>query len=169
MPSIYYSQIESPVGSLLVTLQQDELTNVCISQQKRTVAVQPEWIYDDKPFRSLAEQFQEYFKGERYQFDFPLRLQGTAFQELVWKELRNIPYGTTTTYGELAKRIGNPKAVRAVGMANGQNPIPIIIPCHRVIGSNGKLTGFSGGLHNKSLLLSLERNTCAQDLQVACF
>jgi methylated-DNA-[protein]-cysteine S-methyltransferase len=130
-----------------------------MNQQKRKVSIQPEWIYDDKPFCSLVQQFQEYFQGQRHQFDIPIRLEGTRFQELVWKELRNIPYGTTTTYGELAKRIGNPKAVRAVGMANGQNPIPIIVPCHRVIGSNGMLTGFSGGLHNKTLLLSLEEQS----------
>ncbi len=160
MTSVYYSQIDSPIGSLLVTLQQDQLTNVCMDQQRRTVSILPEWINDDKPFRSLAQQFQEYFLGHRHQFDIPIRLQGTRFQELVWNELLSIPYGTTTTYGELAKRIGNPKAVRAVGMANSQNPIPIIVPCHRVIGSNGKLTGFSGGLHNKSLLLSLEEQAC---------
>jgi methylated-DNA-[protein]-cysteine S-methyltransferase len=160
MTSIYYSQIASPLGPLLVTLQHDQLTNVCMNQQKRAVAIQPEWINEDKPFRSLAEQFYQYFLGKRHQFDIPIRLQGTTFQEIVWNELLSIPYGTTTTYGELAKRIGNPKAVRAVGMANGQNPIPIIVPCHRVIGSNGKLTGFSGGLHNKAMLLSLEENSC---------
>jgi len=125
-------------------------------QQKRTVDIQPEWISSDKPFRSLTQQLNEYFLGKRHHFDFPIRFSGTDFQELVWKELLNIPYGTTTTYGEIARQIGNPKAVRAVGMANGQNPIPIIIPCHRVIGSNGKLTGFGGGVHNKAMLLSLE-------------
>ncbi len=162
MANIYYSQIESPIGPLLVTLQQDHLTNVSIDQQKRTVPIQPEWIYDEKPFRSLALQFHEYFQGQRQQFDIPIRLHGTPFQVLVWKALQSIPYGATTTYGEVAKQIGNPKAVRAVGMANGQNPIPIIVPCHRVIGSNGKLTGFGGGLHNKSLLLSLEEQNCEQ-------
>ena len=156
MTHVYYSHIASPIGLLFVTLEQDHLTNVCIFQQKRTVEVQPEWISSGRHFRSLTRQLNEYFLGKRRSFDIPIRFSGTDFQQLVWKELINIPYGTTTSYGELARRIGNPKAVRAVGMANGQNPIPIIIPCHRVIGSNGKLTGFGGGVHNKAMLLSLE-------------
>jgi len=156
MTHVYYSHIASPIGLLFVTLEADHLTNVCIFQQKRTVEVQPEWIASERPFQSLTRQLNEYFLGKRRSFDIPIRFSGTDFQQLVWKELINIPYGTTTSYGELARRIGNPKAVRAVGLANGQNPIPIIIPCHRVIGSNGKLTGFGGGVHNKAMLLSLE-------------
>jgi len=157
MSPVYHTQIESPIGPLLLTLQEDHLTNVCMHQQKRTVEIQPEWICNASPFRAMAKQFKEYFLGKRTVFDIPIRLIGTDFQRTVWNELMKIPYGTTTSYGELAKRIDNPKAVRAVGLANGQNPIPIIVPCHRVIGSNGKLTGFGGGLENKALLLQLEK------------
>jgi len=138
-------------------MEQGHLTNVCMYQQKRTVDVQPEWISNARPFHAITKQFDEYFRGKRRQFEVPLRFSGTEFQRSVWNELLKIPYGATTTYGELAKRIGNPKAVRAVGLANGQNPIPIIVPCHRVIGANGKLTGFGGGLQNKALLLRIER------------
>ncbi len=102
-------------------------------------------------------QLRAYFAGERKQFDLPLEMEGTEFQLSVWRELQRIPYGETISYLELARRIGNPKAVRAVGLANGQNPIPIIVPCHRVIGSDGSLTGFGGGMENKRKLLELER------------
>src|SRR5262249_54668748 len=98
-----------------------------------------------------------YFAGQLRKFDLPLRMKGTAFQLAVWRALRDIPYGVTTSYGELARRVGNPKGSRAVGLANGSNPIAIIVPCHRVIGSNGKLTGYGGGLNNKETLLALER------------
>jgi methylated-DNA-[protein]-cysteine S-methyltransferase len=101
-------------------------------------------------------QLREYFAGRRNEFELPLAPEGTEFQRTVWNRLREIPYGETISYGELAKRVGNPKASRAVGAANGQNPIPIVIPCHRVIGSNGKLTGFGGGLPVKEALLALE-------------
>jgi len=157
MAKTYHTQIDSPIGALFLTLEQDQLTNVCIYQQKRTVDVNPEWICSERPFRAIAKQFSEYFRGKRREFEIPLRLDGTDFQTSVWNELLKIPYGETTSYGELAKRIGNPKAVRAVGLANGRNPIPIVVPCHRVIGSDGKLTGFGGGLENKTLLLRLEQ------------
>ena len=159
MGSIFYTEIESPIGPLLLTMEQDRLTNVCMNQQKRSVEVQAEWISSERPFRAIAKQFAEYFRGKRRTFEIPLSMAGTEFQRSVWDELREIPYGTTTTYGEIAKRIGNPKAVRAVGLANGQNPIPIIVPCHRVIGANGKLTGFGGGLENKAILLQLEQHS----------
>ncbi len=159
MTKVLYTEIESPIGTLLLTMEQEQLTNVCMSQQKRPVEVQPEWIPSERPFRAIAKQFAEYFRGKRHDFDIPLCMAGTEFQCSVWNQLRKIPYGTTTTYGEIAKRIGNPKAVRAVGLANGQNPIPIIVPCHRVIGSNGKLTGFGGGLENKAKLLQLEQHS----------
>ncbi len=102
------------------------------------------------------KQLREYFAGKRADFDLPLAPEGTEFQRSVWRNLQDIPYGETISYGELAKRVGNPKASRAVGAANGQNPIPIVIPCHRVIGANGKLTGFGGGLPTKEALLALE-------------
>jgi O-6-methylguanine DNA methyltransferase len=108
------------------------------------------------PFATLKQQLKEYFAGERVDFDVPLRLIGTDFQRKVWTELRKIPYGTTISYGELARRIGNPNAVRAAGLANGRNPISIIVACHRVIGADGSLTGYGGGLPRKEALLKLE-------------
>jgi len=157
MSQIYYTQLESPIGSLLLTLEDEHLTNICMFNQKRNVEVQPDWVANDRHFRSIARQLQEYFRGKRRQFDIPMRLQGTDFQLSVWQQLSKIPYGETATYGDIAKRIDNPKAVRAVGLANGRNPIPIIVPCHRVIGTNGKLTGFGGGLENKAILLKIEQ------------
>jgi methylated-DNA-[protein]-cysteine S-methyltransferase len=115
-------------------------------------------------FADVCVQLAEYFRGERREFSVPLDLQGTEFQRLVWRELLAIPYGTTTSYGALAKRIGQPTASRAVGLANGSNPIPIIVPCHRVIGADGSLTGFGGGLANKRRLLELEGAPCVADL-----
>jgi len=156
MLRIYHSEIDSPLGPLLLTMEHGHLTNVCMFQQKRVAAIPLESISDVGPFDTVTKQLDEYFAGNRREFDVPLRLKGTSFQISVWNELIKIPYGTTTTYGEIARRIGNPKAVRAVGLANGRNPIPIVVPCHRVIGSNGSLTGFGGGLANKSLLLELE-------------
>ncbi len=117
---------------------------------------EPEWIYNEQPFANARQQLTEYFSGERKDFDLPLSLHGTEFQLRVLEELKTIPYGETTSYGDIAKRIGRPKAVRAVGAANGRNPIPIIVPCHRVIGSSGHLTGFGGGLDTKTALLRLE-------------
>ena len=117
---------------------------------------EPDWIFNEKPFVEARRQLSEYFAGDRKQFDLPLKLSGTDFQVRVLEELQRIPYGETTSYGAIAKSIGQPKAMRAVGAANGRNPIPIIIPCHRVIGSGGDLTGFGGGLDTKAALLRLE-------------
>jgi methylated-DNA-[protein]-cysteine S-methyltransferase len=153
---IHHTEMDSPLGPLLLTMAHGLLTGVSMSRKKTVADISPQSIYDPEPFVAVIDQLQEYFVGERREFDVPLRLDGTAFQRLVWEQLREIPFGTTTTYGEIARRIGNPNAVRAVGLANGRNPIPIIVPCHRVIGSNGTLTGYSGGLKNKSLLLELE-------------
>lgn len=159
MPAVYHTEIESPLGPLLMTMDGGQLTNVCMFGQKRVVSIAPRSISDRGPFDVVVKQLDEYFAGGRREFDISLRLDGTPFQVSVWNELRKIPFGTTTTYGEIACRIGNPKATRAVGLANGRNPIPIIVPCHRVIGSNGTLTGFGGGLENKTRLLDLERAT----------
>ncbi|HEY2544459.1 MAG TPA: methylated-DNA--[protein]-cysteine S-methyltransferase, partial [Candidatus Acidoferrum sp.] len=115
-----------------------------------------DWIEDKALFKEVIRQLEAYLAGKLQEFDLPLALDGTEFQLLVWQNLRKIPYGETTSYGQLAKRIGKPEASRAVGLANGSNPIPIIIPCHRVIGSNGDLTGFGGGLPLKKRLLALE-------------
>ena len=117
---------------------------------------EPDWIYSEKPFGAAREQLTAYFDGDLQSFDLHLRPNGTEFQKRVLEELQKIPYGTTTSYGDIAKKIGNPKAVRAVGAANGRNPIPIIIPCHRVIGSSGDLVGFGGGLPTKEALLRHE-------------
>ncbi len=121
--------------------------------------VEPEngWILDQNKFLDAQSQLKEYFKGQRKQFNLDLNPKGTAFQKLVWHQLVKIPYGQTISYGELAKKIGNPNASRAVGMANGKNPISIIVPCHRVIGKNGNLTGFGGGIEVKKYLLEFEQ------------
>ena len=119
--------------------------------------IQPDWEPDRRMLKEPVRQVEAYFSGTLKDFDFPLAPQGTTFQTSVWKELLRIPYGETISYGELARRLGNPKAVRAVGLANGSNPIAIVIPCHRVIGSNGSLVGYGGGLPIKQALLALER------------
>ena len=125
------------------------------------------WKKDGKPFEEVAFQLDSYFASELQEFDLPLKLAGTEFQKIVWKMLAEIPYGETWSYGELARHIGRPKASRAVGAANGLNPIPVIIPCHRVIGSDGKLTGFGGGIKTKEYLLNLENNVIAGIVETA--
>jgi methylated-DNA-[protein]-cysteine S-methyltransferase len=158
MAQVYFTFIDSPVGQLLLTLEGDHLTNVCMNQQKRKVELERAWKNDHPRFHAIEKQFEEYFRGARQSFDIPMLPRGTDFQLSVWNELQRIPYGATISYGELARRISNPKAVRAVGLANGQNRLPIVIPCHRVIGANGSLTGFGGGIENKSILLNLEQS-----------
>lgn len=153
---MYYCYMESPIGALLLAGDDDALTMIGFPEGKMRRDPEADWIFSDKPFATARRQLSEYFAGERHEFDVPLRLAGTEFQLLVLDELRRIPYGETTSYGVIAKRIGRPKAVRAVGAANGRNPIPIIVPCHRVIGSGGDLTGFGGGLGTKEALLRLE-------------
>ncbi len=119
--------------------------------------IDPEWVSDPAPFADVIQQLEQYFAARLTRFDVTLDLQGTPFQQTVWNGLMGIPYGQTVSYGELAQRINNPKAVRAVGLANGRNPVSIIVPCHRVIGANGSLTGYGGGLERKKCLLALER------------
>lgn len=153
---MYYCYLESPLGELLLAGDDDALSLIGFPQGKMRHDPDPDWIYSEKSFALVCRQLQEYFAGEREEFDLPLHVTGTEFQVQVLAELQRIPYGETTSYGDIAKRIGRPKAVRAVGAANGRNPIPIIIPCHRVIGSNGDLTGFGGGLDTKKALLRLE-------------
>jgi methylated-DNA-[protein]-cysteine S-methyltransferase len=153
-----YTYYESSVGSLLLTGEKKLETIVFPKSQKR----QPppdDWTEDAGFFKIVISQLDAYFEGELTRFDVPMDLKGTDFQQTVWEELAKVPYGVTISYGELAKRIGNPKACRAVGMANGKNPIPIIIPCHRVIGKNGTLTGFGGGLDVKQALLNIEKSS----------
>ncbi len=153
---MYYCYLESPIGELLLAGDDDALTMIGFPKGAMRRDPEGDWIYNEKPFADAVRQLKEYFAGERHEFDLPLRLDGTEFQLLVLEELRRIPYGKTTSYGAIAARIGRPKAVRAVGAANGRNPIPIVVPCHRVIGSGGDLTGFGGGLDTKEALLRLE-------------
>jgi len=156
MEPIRYTFMESPVGRLLLGSDGERVRFISFSGKDRERTPEPEWREDRKPFAEATRQLRAYFAGERHDFDFAYRPSGTPFQLRVWRELVKIPYGETTSYGELARRIGNPNASRAVGLANGSNPIPIVIPCHRVIGSNGKLTGYGGGLDIKEKLLELE-------------
>ncbi len=153
---MYYCYLESPIGELLLAGDDDALTMIGFPEGAMRRNPEDDWIHDEKPFADAIRQLNEYFVGERHEFNLPLRLNGTEFQLLVLEELQRIPYGETTSYGAVAKSIGRPKAVRAVGAANGRNPIPIIVPCHRVIGSGGDLTGFGGGLDTKKALLRLE-------------
>ena len=153
---MYYCYLNSPIGDLLLAGDDDGLSLIGFPQGKMRHDPEPDWIFNEKPFAAVRQQLEEYFTGERKDFDLPLHLSGTDFQVQVLQELQRIPYGETTSYGDIAKRIGRPKAMRAVGAANGRNPIPIIVPCHRVIGSSGDLTGFGGGLDTKEALLRLE-------------
>ena len=153
---MYYCYFESPLGKLLLTGNK-LLESLHFPIGKTKVEPEKDWIYNEKIFLKAIDQLDAYFKGELTKFDIELNIQGTDFQKKVWQELVKIPYGETLSYGELAKRIGNPKASRAVGMANGKNPISIIVPCHRFIGKNGSLTGFGGGLDAKKTLLDLEK------------
>jgi methylated-DNA-[protein]-cysteine S-methyltransferase len=156
MSEMVYSSVESPIGPLLLAGDDAGLHFLSFASSRRAVRPEKGWKRDDGAFGEVKRQLEEYFRGEREEFDVPLAMEGTEFQLTVWHALRRIPYGETVSYGKLAERIGNPKAVRAVGLANGCNPIPIIVPCHRVIGSDGSLTGFGGGLPTKKKLLELE-------------
>lgn len=146
--------IDSPVGKLRLVAEDGFLTELRFGGEP--VAVESDNV-DDSVLDETERQLKEYFAGLRREFDLPLKPKGTPFQLEDWLALREIPYGETVTYGDIARRIGRPKAFRAVGMANHSNPISIIVPCHRVIGSNGKLTGYGGGLENKQKLLELEQ------------
>jgi methylated-DNA-[protein]-cysteine S-methyltransferase len=151
-----YTSMESPIGPLLLAGDERGLRLVYFVNGRRPMSPPRAWVEDKKPFKEVVRQLKSYFEGKLTDFDLPLVLDGTEFQLLVWCNLQKIPYGETVSYGEIAKRIGSPNAARAVGLANGSNRIPIIIPCHRVIGSNGDLTGFGGGLPIKKKLLALE-------------
>jgi methylated-DNA-[protein]-cysteine S-methyltransferase len=153
---VFFTTLSSPVGELLLTSNGEAITGLFMDKQKDGPKPINDWLRDDDVFVEAAEQLRAYFAGQLTEFDLPLAPQGTEFQKRVWSELLKIPYGSTIKYGELARRIGNHKASRAVGAANGSNPISIIIPCHRVIGSNGKLTGYGGGIERKKFLLDLE-------------
>jgi len=151
-----YCYLDSPIGRLLLAGDEKALKFIFFPKELQQ---QPEaaWHFNEKPLTEAAAQLKAYFAGRLKQFSLPIRPHGTPFQQMVWEELRKVPYAATVSYGELARRVGRPKAARAVGAANGRNPIPIIIPCHRVIGASGHLTGFGGGLPTKRALLELEQ------------
>ncbi len=154
----YYTTMDSPIGQLLLTSNGTALTGLFMNIHKYDPTIEKGWVESDStpPLAETRCQLTEYFAGERTTFDLPLAPEGTEFQQRVWQELTRISYGETLSYGEIATRIGNPNASRAVGLANGRNPISIIVPCHRVIGANGKLVGYGGGLSNKETLLNHE-------------
>jgi methylated-DNA-[protein]-cysteine S-methyltransferase len=155
--SAYFTEFSSPIGVIQLRGTDEALTGVYM-EKHRHEPVQPEGaVRDEGPLREAQRELEEYFAGERREFSVAVAAAGTPFQMKVWEALRAIPYGEAISYGELARRIGQPKAVRAVGLANGRNPISIIVPCHRVIGANGTLTGYGGGLERKRFLLALER------------
>ena len=153
---MFYCYMDSPIGKLFLAGDQDGLRYLNFPKEKRPVDPQHGWIEMPAFFTSVVAELKEYFAGKRQDFSVDINPEGTDFQLSVWHALQKVPYGKTVSYGELAERVGNPKASRAVGAANGANPIPIIIPCHRVIGASGDLTGFGGGLDVKQYLLEHE-------------
>ncbi len=151
--------VDTPIGALTLVAEDETLRGIYVEDQRHRPPDERFGHPDDGNSVVLKEaerQLAEYFAGDRTAFDLPLAAVGTAFQRRVWDALRAIPYGETVSYGELARRIGQPTASRAVGLANGKNPISIVVPCHRVIGSNGTLTGYGGGIERKQFLLALE-------------
>ena len=157
-----FCYVDSPIGRLMLTSDGESLTGLYMNLYRNKPTKLPDlngdWVQDSDidPLPAAARQIKEYFSGMRRAFELPLRLNGTEFQQRVWRELLKIPFGETRTYGQLAKRLGNPNGSRAVGLANGRNPIAVIVPCHRVIGADGSLTGFGGGIERKEWLLSHE-------------
>jgi methylated-DNA-[protein]-cysteine S-methyltransferase len=151
-----YTTVDSPIGTLLLLGDGRALRGLHMQGGRTAIEVRPEWERAEEPFARVEAQLEEYFAGRRTAFDVPLDLAGSPFQRRVWDALQDIPYGETVSYGELARRVGVPSAARAVGVANRENPVAVIVPCHRVIGADGSLTGFGGGLERKRLLLELE-------------
>ncbi|MEV5827269.1 methylated-DNA--[protein]-cysteine S-methyltransferase [Spirillospora sp. NPDC052242] len=156
-----HTVLESKVGPLTVVVTDGALSGLYMQDQRHRPAQEtfgfPTDDPGEKPFAQVAEQLDAYFAGDLTEFDVPIAMNGTPFQQRVWAALQHIPYGETVTYGELAQEIGSPTASRAVGLANGKNPISVIVPCHRVVGSNGDLTGYGGGIERKRYLLDFER------------
>ncbi|MFE7379411.1 methylated-DNA--[protein]-cysteine S-methyltransferase [Streptomyces zhihengii] len=151
-----HTVVDSPYGPLTLVATEGVLSGLYMSGQRHRPAEETFGERDASPFTEAARQLDAYFARELTDFDLPMRFDGTPFQLRVWEQLRRIPYGRTRTYGELAEALGNPNASRAVGLANGRNPIGIIVPCHRVIGSSGSLVGYGGGLGRKQRLLAFE-------------
>jgi methylated-DNA-[protein]-cysteine S-methyltransferase len=163
-PPRYWCHTDTPVGRLLLAGEQGALKRVHFQSGPHPLRPSPAWQEDPRPFEGALRQLGEYFAGSRRSFTLRLAPTGTAFQLAVWQALRGIPYGQTLSYGELARQLGRPNGARALGLANGANPLPIIVPCHRVIGADGSLTGFGGGLYIKRALLALEGAACVSDL-----
>jgi len=153
---MYYTYLDTPVGPFLIAGDETGLATTSFSTSRHRRQPEPNWVENPAPLGYAIRQLEEYFEGERKVFDFPLNIVGTQFQKEVWQALRAIPFGQTWSYGQIAKAIERPGASRAVGAANGANVLPIIIPCHRVIGADGSLTGFGGGLEAKEFLLAHE-------------
>jgi methylated-DNA-[protein]-cysteine S-methyltransferase len=156
-PSLVYTELDSPLGALLLVGDGESLHGLCMQDGRRPARVHSSWRRSPAAFADVRAQLREYFTGERQAFDLRLSLHGSEFERRVWGALQDVPYGQTASYGEIARRIGYPGAARAVGLANGRNPVAVIVPCHRVIGADGSLTGYGGGLDRKRLLLMLER------------
>ncbi|MDB6117716.1 MAG: methylated-DNA--protein-cysteine methyltransferase [Verrucomicrobiaceae bacterium] len=156
MNTLHHTYYESPLGRILLTGTATHLRGLFFIGQKRERPVPPGSIQSDAPFATVLSQLDDYFAGKPVHFDVPLEMEGTPFQQTVWRALQAIPRGQTITYGQLARNIGSPSAVRAVALANACNRISVIIPCHRVIGANGTLTGYAGGLDKKRWLLDVE-------------
>lgn len=156
--TIYYQLHDSPTGELLLLSNGDALTALHMTAGKYVPTAQSDWVRDEQlpVLTQTKHELDAYFLGKLRTFTLPLAPQGTDFQKRAWIALTRIPYGETRSYGQQAQIVGQPSAVRAIGAANGKNPIGIIVPCHRVIGANGSLTGYAGGLHNKAFLLKLE-------------
>lgn len=161
---VYYSHYTSPVGELMLVGDGVSLQAVRFDKGGNSIDPQPDWLRRNAAFLTVKKQLDAYFEGQLRQFTLPLSPQGTEFQLRVWQALQQIPYGNTCSYLDIARSLGDTKATRAVGAANGQNPIPIIIPCHRVIGQDGSLTGFGGGLDRKRYLLALEQENIPFEL-----
>jgi methylated-DNA-[protein]-cysteine S-methyltransferase len=155
--TLAYTTLESPIGELLLVGDERSLHGLYMQEGRKPARIGAHWRPAATPFAGVRAQLREYFAGERSRFDVSLTLGGSAFERRVWTALREIAYGETVSYGEIARRIGCPTAARAVGLANGRNPIAVIVPCHRVIGADGGLTGYGGGLERKRALLALER------------
>jgi methylated-DNA-[protein]-cysteine S-methyltransferase len=160
MTTTLTTTIDSPIGPLLLSASQGALTGVQMQNQRHFRGLPEGAVHDDAWFADIVTQLNAYFRGELRDFDVPLDLVGTDFQRRVWTQLQAIPYGETISYGELATRVGNANASRAVGLANGKNPVSIIVPCHRVIGADGSMTGYGGGLERKTWLLAHEKAPC---------
>jgi methylated-DNA-[protein]-cysteine S-methyltransferase len=167
MNEVLCTTLESPIGELLLVGDEQALHGLYMQEGRTRMAVRSSWRRSDEPFAVAREQLGEYFAGGRREFDLPLRMAGSEFERAVWAELERIPYGETRSYAEVARAIGRPDRARAVGAANGRNPISVIVPCHRVIGSDGSLTGYGGGLERKRFLLGLEGIAVSEQLALA--